>query len=264
MKLYRKSVAVFAALILLCTPCHADTVTLQKTTSWYCTHTTGGKQPSLPAEFPFLETHGGFFIDHEHKTMDDERVIYLTFDAGYENGNIEKILDVLKEEQVTGAFFILANLAHQNPELVKRMAAEGHLVCNHTASHKDMSRVTDSEMFKAELEKMEQICLEETGVTMAKYYRPPEGRFTEQNLADAETLGYKTILWSFAYADWDNKHQMNADAAIKKLTSGLHNGEVLLLHPTSETNAAILGGLIRTWKEQGFRFGTLDELTGRS
>lgn len=256
--------AALALMLVFASAIGAETVTLQKTVNWYCTHTTGGRQPSLPADFPYLEKHGGYFIDHTHKTMDDEKVIYLTFDAGYENGNIEKILDVLKEEDVKGAFFILVNLAKQNPDLIKRMAGEGHLVCNHTASHKDMTRLTDISEFRTELEKMERICYQETGVKMAKYYRPPEGKVTEQNLVFAEELGYKTILWSFAYADWDNKHQMSEEAAIKKLTDGLHNGEVLLLHPTSETNAAILGRLIRTWKEQGFRFGTLDELTGRS
>ena len=221
---------------------------------WYCAHTTNGQRPNAPGEMSWLTEHGGYFLGA------DEKVIYLTFDAGYENGNIAKILDTLKAENVPGAFFILKNLAERNPELVQRMAAEGHTICNHTARHKDMTTFTE-EAFGAELADMEKICLEATGCEMAHYYRPPEGRLSEENVAWAEKLGYKTILWSYAYADWDNDRQMSPDKALAKVLAGTHNGEVILLHPTSATNAAILGDLIRAWKAEGYRFGTLDELT---
>ena len=174
-----------------------------------------------------------------------------------------RILDVLKEKNVPAAFFILENLVTANTELVRRMVAEKHLVCNHTAHHHDMTRM-DKAGFAAELSAMEKIYTEKTGEKLEPYYRPPEGKTNEDNLRWAEELGYKTIFWSYAYADWDNERQMDPAKALDKLLTGLHNGEVLLLHPTSATNAAILSDLIDALVEKGFRFGTLDELTGAS
>jgi len=235
----------------------AMTNSIGKTASgWYCRHTTGGERPEIPPEMAYITDHSGYYLGK------DEKVIYLTFDAGYENGNIEKILDTLKSENVPGAFFILENLVRQNADLVKRMADEGHTVCNHTAKHRDMTKTESIEEFSAELCAMENIYKEITGLDMAKYYRPPEGKLSEQNVAWADEIGYKTIMWSYAYADWDNEKQMNPEKAIEKVISGTHNGEVILLHPTSATNAAILPTLISKWKEMGYRFGTLDELTG--
>ena len=230
--------------------------------NWYCKRTTDNSQPALDPMFSFIDEYDAYYIDNKNcDYTSDDKVIYLTFDAGYENGNIEKILDLLKEKKVTGAFFILENLVKRNPLLIKRMADEGHLICNHTASHKDMTKVTDISNFKCELDKLESVCMEETGVSVSKYYRPPEGRFSEMNLSYADELGYKTIFWSFAYADWDNNAQMSEKDAIEKVLNGTHNGEVILLHPTSATNAAILDDLIDAWKKDGFTFGTLDELT---
>ena len=223
---------------------------------WYCKHEKDGKRPALPREFAGLEENGGIYLGP------DEPVIYLTFDAGYENGNVEKILDVLKEEEVPGAFFILENLVERNPELVERMAAEGHLVCNHTAHHKNMTTLSQA-AFERELREMEDCYRELTGAELAKFYRPPEGKVTADNLRWAKGMGYATVLWSFAYADWDNAHQMKPADAVEKVIAGTHNGEVLLLHPTSATNAEILPELIHRWKNMGYRFGTLDELTAR-
>lgn len=231
---------------------------------WYYPHRTDGVQPPIPAEMQYIEKYGGYCIDKMHTSMTEgERVIYLTFDAGYENGNVARILDVLKEKNVPAAFFILENLVTANTELVRRMVAEKHLVCNHTAHHHDMTRM-DKAGFAAELSAMEKIYTEKTGEKLAPYYRPPEGKTNEDNLRWAEELGYKTIFWSYAYADWDNERQMDPAKALDKLLTGLHNGEVLLLHPTSATNAAILSDLIDALVEKGFRFGTLDELTGAS
>ena len=228
--------------------------------NWYCKHTKDHTQPPLDYLLTFTKDCGAYYVDTKHSEWEDEeKVIYLTFDAGYENGNVEKILDVLKKEEVCGAFFILENLTKRNPDLVRRMQDEGHLVCNHTATHKDMTTVTDKDSFLEELHRLERDC-EEIGVTCAKYYRPPEGRFSEQNLKYAMDAGYKTVFWSFAYVDWDNNSQMPADATIKKVCEGTHNGEVILLHPTSSTNAEILDDLIAAWREEGFRFGSLDEL----
>ncbi len=212
-----------------------------------------------PSEMSFIETHDCRFIDNDAAVSGD-RVVYLTFDAGYENGNVAKVLDTLKEENVPGAFFVLENLAKREPDLLLRMTQEGHTVCNHTAKHRDMTACRDFSEFSAELEGMEKEYEAATGKTLSKYYRPPEGRLSEENLEFAEKMGYKTVLWSFAYADWDNDRQPDPAESYEKIVSSVSPGTVLLLHPTSKTNAEILGNVIRTLKKEGYRFGTLDEL----
>ncbi len=174
---------------------------------------------------------------------------------------MEKILDTLKAEEVPAAFFVLGHLIKKNRELVLRMKEEGHLVCNHTMRHRDMTKITSEEAFAAELQELEALYRREIGGEMPRYYRPPEGRFSEENLRMAQKLGYKTVFWSFAYADWDNEKKPPAEAAIQKILDHTHNGAVILLHPTSATNAAILPELIKRWRAMGYRFGTLDELT---
>lgn len=228
---------------------------------WYVKRNPEHRQPDLPTEFSRLSEFDGYYADRSHG--EDDKVVYLTFDAGYENGNVEKILDTLKEKNVPGAFFILSHFLTANPDLIDRMIDEGHLVCNHTAHHHNMARASDEEM-KRELTNLEELYREQTGREIAKYYRPPEGSFKWENLAVAKELGYATVFWSFAYADWDNHRQPSVEAAMKKIRDNLHPGAVLLLHPTSDTNAKILPTLIDDLKEQGYRFGTLDELTGRN
>ena len=231
--------------------------------NWYCKKGESNAQPPLDSLFSFIEKEElkTYYIDKRNTDFNsDNKVIYLTFDAGYENGNVEKILDIMKAENVTGAFFILENLVNRNPDLVKRMADEGHLVCNHTATHPDMSTKNTEEEFMQEIKALEKVC-SDANIELSPYYRPPEGRFSEENLKIAAENGYKTVLWSFAYADWDNNAQVSPEKAIEKVLSGTHNGEVILLHPTSATNAEILDDLIKEWKSMGFRFGTLDELT---
>ena len=234
----------------------ADNVT--KPMNWYCKHTTDEKIPRADPEMSFISQFSGLYIDPSASS--ENKTVYLTFDAGYENGNVERVLDVLKEKNVKGAFFILENLVKRNSELVKRMADEGHLVCNHTAAHKDITSFTSKECLEAELKKLEDSALEYAGVEIAKYFRPPEGRFSKQSLEWISELGYKTVFWSFAYADWDNNRQMDPDAAFNKVINGIHPGEILLLHPTSDTNCKILSDLIDTFRSKGYEFKTLDEL----
>ncbi|MBO5415643.1 MAG: polysaccharide deacetylase family protein [Clostridia bacterium] len=228
---------------------------------WYCTRNRDHRQPIADAQLRYVEDYGGYYIDKKHGDENEEKVVYLTFDAGYENGNVERILDIMKAENVKGAFFVLGNLISKNTSLVRRMAEEGHTVCNHTNRHKDMTTVRNIEDFRAELEALEVLYRENIGGEMAKYYRPPEGKFNETSMKFAHELGYKTIFWSFAYADWDNDRQMSPEAAKQKIMDNIHNGAVILLHPTSATNAEILADVIRELKAQGFGFGTLDELT---
>jgi peptidoglycan-N-acetylmuramic acid deacetylase len=208
----------------------------------------------------FIEDYGGYYVDKKHGDDCEEKVMYLTFDAGYENGNVERILNVLKEENVKAAFFVLENLILKNGDLIKRMVNDGHLVCNHTSKHLDVTKCKTVNEFRVELEKLEKDFKECTGLDMPKYFRPPEGKFSENSMKFASQLGYKTIFWSFAYADWDNASQMSITKAKEKIMSNIHNGEIMLLHPTSKTNADILGDVIREIKSQGYRFGTLDEL----
>lgn len=225
---------------------------------WYCTRQKAHRQAIAAPELRFVEEHGAYYIDHTHGDGAEDKVAYLTFDVGYENGNVTKILDTLKETQTPAAFFVLKHVAIKNASLLQRMINEGHLVCNHTASHKDLA-LASPEAIAAEIKELEQACLD-AGVTVSPYFRPPEGNFSKEMLCHVQNLGYKTVFWSFAYADWDNDRQMPAEKALRCVFDNMHNGAVLLLHPTSATNAEILPHVIRTLKDEGYRFGTLDEL----
>lgn len=250
----KKATKLLTSLVLtasiLCVPGAAEA------TGWY-TMRAGNDVPPLPSEFSYLEEHAGYYVDRA--ATEDDRRIYLTFDAGYENGNIAKILDVLAEKEARGAFFILEHLAEAEPQLVMRMKNEGHLVCNHSATHPNMANMTQ-EQFAAELVRMDECYTALTGEPIARFYRPPEGKLSEESLGFAEQMGYKTVMWSFAYADWDNDKQPDPAASAEKILANTHNGMIILLHPTSATNAAILGGLIDAWRAMGYRFATLDEL----
>lgn len=253
----KKTYSFFSVLLLFTIFLNISTV---YGVSWYCAREKNNIQPSLGKDLLFSEGYDLYWCDKSHKCMDDEKVIYLTFDAGYENGNVEKIVDILNRQNVKGAFFVLDNFLIKNKELVKRMIESGHTIANHTFRHSDMTKVKTKNAFKEELEKLEKLYFDLYGVKMSKYYRPPEGKFNEDNLKWASDLGYKTIMWSFAYADWDNGKQPSKEYALKKIYDNLHNGEVMLLHPTSSTNAEILEEVIIELKNKGFRFGTLDEL----
>lgn len=254
----KKTVAIAVTAILICVA--AVTVSATDAQSWYCVRNKEHRQPLVGNDLCWVERYEGYYIDHAHGDASEEKVIYLTFDAGYENGNVAKILDVLKQKQVSGAFFILKALVEDNTELVMRMYGEGHLVCNHTSNHPDMTKKSFEE-FEAELKGLERICLEKTGKQLSRYFRPPEGRFDKSTLEYAKRLGYKTVFWSFAYADWDNQKQPSPTVAKQKILDNVHNGAVILLHPTSATNAEILGEVIDELTAQGYSFGTLDQLT---
>ena len=189
-----------------------------------------------------------------------EKTLYLTFDAGYENGCTAQILDTLKRHNVPAAFFLVGTYVEKNPELVRRMVQEGHTVGNHTQSHPDMSKITEKGAFTKELCAVEDAYKAATGEDLPKYYRPPQGIYSEENLRMAQELGYRTVFWSLAYADWDNKAQPSHEQAFHKLLPRTHDGAVVLLHSTSRTNAAILEELLTRWKDMGYSFGSLDDL----
>ena len=257
MRIAAKILSIFFAIFFMISSSYAS-----EPIRWYFKKTADHTQPVLDSFLKRAGEHKNLiWIDKNNSSFGSEKKkIYLTFDAGYEDGNVEKILDVLKEENVKATFFILENLITSNKELVGRMISEGHLIGNHTCKHKNMSKVADIELFRRELSNLEELFYTTFGVTMSKYYRPPEGCFSMDNLDWAEQLGYKTVMWSFAYADWDCNKQMAEERAYNKIIDGLHNGEVILLHPTSSTNAKIMKRMILELKNQGFEFGTVDEI----
>lgn len=223
-----------------------------KIVDWGLGYKEKGQQPTGNTTREYLEEYGAYFVGDP-----DEKVIYLTFDAGYENGNTPKILDVLKKHEVPAAFFLVSHYIRDNKELSKRIADEGHLICNHTMQHPDMTKKTDYESFSKELLGLEAMVEELTGQPLHKFYRPPQGRFSEQNLKFAQQMGYTTVFWSMAYVDWKEDSQPDPAASIKKLDKRLHPGAILLLHSNSSTNATILEDLIINWKEQGYVFRDL-------
>ena len=248
-------VLIFNALATL--PVSAgENIAANKNYSWYSVPAKNNAQPSFDINLDDLKNYGAYAIGCK-----DEKVLYLTFDFGYENGNVKKCLDVLNKNGVKGAFFILENVIKTNPELLKEMAETGHTVGNHTMKHKNMCNIKNFTEYEKELKGLEKLFEEITGYKLAGYFRPPKGEFTKQNLEFNQRLGYKTIFWSLAYKDWDNENQPDRSASIQKILDRTHDGAVVLLHPTSETNAAILDALIKEWRKMGYRFGTLDELT---
>ena len=226
-----------------------------ETGSWGLSFGIEGQSPAGPASKTDLARFDGSYLGDEN-----EQVLYLTFDAGYENGYTAQILDVLKKHNVPAAFFLVGNYLQQEPDLVRRMVSEGHIVGNHTMHHPDMSKISDFDAFSGELTDLENLYRDITGQEMLKIYRPPQGIYSQENLEMAQKLGYKTVFWSLAYADWDNQNQPSHETAMKKLTTRVHNGAVILLHSTSKTNAEILDRLLTEYKEMGYRFAPLTEL----
>lgn len=190
----------------------------------------------------------------------EEKVLYLTFDAGYENGNTETILNALKKHNVSATFFVVGTYIESEPELIQRMIDEGHTVGNHTWHHPNMSGIETMEEFKKELTAVEDAFRQTTGQEMTKYYRPPQGIYSESNLEMAKELGYQTFFWSLAYVDWYADDQPTKEEAFDKLLGRIHPGAILLLHSTSSTNAEILDELLTKWEEMGYQVRPLSEL----
>lgn len=226
-----------------------------ETGSWGLSFQQEGKPPVGNASPSALKTYDAAFVGDGK-----EPVLYLTFDCGYDNGVTGQILDTLKAHNVQACFFLVGNFVDQNPELVQRMVDEGHTVGNHTWHHYDMARIADQATFEQELSYVEDKFREVTGRELDKYYRPPQGIYSEENLKMAQELGYKTVFWSLAYVDWDNNDQPTKEEAFSKLIPRVHNGAVVLLHATSKTNGAILDDLLTKWEEMGYRFAPVEEL----
>ena len=226
--------------------------------NWFCIRN-GNSQPPITEEEVLINKYSGFSIDRSVNDNSEKKILYITFDAGYENGNVERILDTLKEENVTAAFFLLDNIILKNTDLVTRMADEGHLICNHTKNHKNLCSESYDNI-KNDITALENIYSDATGREMDKYFRFPKGVYSESALKTVESLGYKTVFWSFAYDDWDNNRQPDKEKAISKILSNTHNGAIILLHPTSQINADIMPILIKEWREMGYEFGSLKNI----
>ena len=226
-----------------------------RTGNWGLSFRQEGAPPLGPAGSEQLKKYDAVYLGDTSK-----KVIYLTFDAGYENGNTAKILDTLKAHNVPAAFFLVGNYIEKNADLVRRMVEEGHIVGNHTMHHPDMSKISEKDVFEKELMDLEELFHRTTGKDLPKYYRPPQGIYSEENLQLAKELGYRTVFWSLAYADWNNDAQPTAQQAFDKLLPRIHNGAVVLLHSTSKTNGEILDELLTKWEDLGYTFGNLEEL----
>lgn len=227
------------------------------TEDWGLSFGESGMQPTGNASPEDLAWYDAYYVGG-----DDEKVIYLTFDCGYENGNTEPILDALKKHDVQATFFVVGHFLETAPDMAKRMVAEGHTVGNHTYHHLDMPTISDQATFQSEMDDVAVLFHEITGTELSAYYRPPQGKCNEQNLQMAQELGYDTIFWSLAYVDWNQDDQPSHEEAFEKLTTRIHPGAIVLLHNTSQTNGEILDELLTKWEEMGYSFRPLSDLTG--
>ena len=225
--------------------------------NWGLSFQEEGTTPVGNATPEFLKQYNAYFCGNS-----EDKKIYLTFDCGYENGYTPAILDALEKHNVKAAFFVVGNYLETSPDLVKRMVEEGHIVGNHTYHHPDMSQISDPASFQEEITSLEKKYQEITGLEMQKFYRPPQGKYSESNLKMAQELGYQTVFWSLAYVDWYVDQQPTQEEAYAKLLPRIHPGAVVLLHSTSKTNAEILDDLLTKWEQEGYTFGTLNELCG--
>lgn len=215
-----------------------------------------GSQPTGNASSDELKKYNAHYVGNS-----TQKVIYLTFDAGYENGNTEPILDALKKHNVPATFFVVGHYLESAPELVKRMVSEGHFVGNHTYHHLDMSSISSKDSFDKEMKDVENKFKEITGMELARFYRPPQGKYNVKNLEMAKEMGYHTFFWSLAYVDWYQDKQPTREDAFKKLVGRIHPGAIVLLHSTSKTNGEILDDLLTKWEEMGYTFRTLEDFT---
>lgn len=222
---------------------------------WGLSFGESGTQPvgnALPEDLAWYDAY--------YMGNDSEKVIYLTFDCGYENGNTEPILDALKKHDVQATFFVVGHFLETAPDMAKRMVEDGHTVGNHTYHHLDMPTISDQETFQKEMDDVANLFNEITGAQLSTYYRPPQGKCSVDNLKMAQELGYKTIFWSLAYVDWNQDDQPSRKEAFDKLTTRIHPGAIVLLHNTSSTNGEILDELLTKWEEMGYTFRVLSEL----
>jgi peptidoglycan-N-acetylmuramic acid deacetylase len=233
---------------------NAGTATLSnKKINWGTERKKNGVQPNLGTEnVKLIEKYGGIAIGNN-----EDKNIYLTFDNGYEAGYTPQILDILKNCDVKATFFLTAQFFNEEEELVRQMIDDGHTLGNHTINHYSMPSI-DDEKIKEEIQNLHTAVFDKYGYEMT-YFRPPKGEFSERVLDIVQKMGYTTVMWSFAYDDWDEKRQNREDYGMKKIMENIHNGEVMLLHGTSKDNEYILERCIKDIESKGYTFKPLDE-----
>ena len=226
-----------------------------QTDNWGLGFGADGTKPTGNVTPDELKTYDAYYVG-----SGDDKVIYLTYDCGYENGNTAPILDALKKHNAPATFFVVGHFLETAPDLVKRMVEEGHTVGNHTYHHPDMSSISNLASFQKEVDDTAALYQEITGQEMTKYYRPPQGKYSTENLKMAKELGYHTFFWSLAYVDWNVDSQPTKEQAFNKLLPRIHPGAIVLLHSTSKTNGEIMDELLTKWEEMGYQFAPLSEL----
>lgn len=231
----------------------SNNVSNNKKIGWGIKRNNTHEQPDVGKENKeLLDKNNGICLGNK-----DKKYLYLTFDEGYEAGYTSKILDTLKENKVPATFFITAHYVNTEPELVERMIKEGHIVGNHTVNHKCLPEISDEEI-KKEVIQLHQVIYEKFNYEM-KYIRPPKGEFSERSLQTTNSLGYKNVMWSFAYQDWNEDKQPSEEEAKKKIIENFHNGEIILLHGNSKTNTNVLETIIKEARNMEYEFKSLDE-----
>ncbi|PRR86298.1 delta-lactam-biosynthetic de-N-acetylase [Clostridium luticellarii] len=225
--------------------------------NWFFKPNNNGTPSEEPEDvLKLINKYSAYYLGDTSK-----KVIYLTFDEGYENGYTSKMLDILKSNKVKAAFFVTTPYIKSNPDLIKRMVNEGHLVCNHSEKHPSMADAAkDPARFEREFSVTEDAYKEVTGKEMPHFFRPPMGKYSELSLFYTSKLDYKTIFWSFAYNDWNVKRQPSPEESKKMISRRTHNGAIILLHAVSKTNSEILDSVIKDWKKQGYTLESLDKL----
>ena len=267
-KTYAISLRLFAILLFFCASfcigrftaqmkeqLRPSAITCSSEGNWGLSFQTDGEPPIANASMEELAKFNAYYAQNT-----TEKVLYLTFDAGFENGNTPIILDALKKHSAPATFFVVGTYIESNPDLIKRMEKEGHIVGNHTYHHPDMTKLSSLSAFEKELKDVENAYNNVTGKEMTKFYRPPQGKYNENNLQMAKELGYHTFFWSLAYVDWQENNQPTKEEAFDKLLTRVHPGAIVLLHSTSKTNGEILDELLTKWEEMGYQFKSLDSI----
>ncbi len=267
-KTYAISLRLFAILLFFCASfcigrftaqikeqLRPSAITCSSEGNWGLSFQTDGEPPIANASMEELAKFNAYYAQNT-----TEKVLYLTFDAGFENGNTPIILDALKKHSAPATFFVVGTYIESNPDLIKRMEKEGHIVGNHTYHHPDMTKLSSLSAFEKELKDVENAYNNVTGKEMTKFYRPPQGKYNENNLQMAKELGYHTFFWSLAYVDWQENNQPTKEEAFDKLLTRVHPGAIVLLHSTSKTNGEILDELLTKWEEMGYQFKSLDTI----
>ena len=267
-KTYAISLRLFAILLFFCASfcigrftaqmkeqLRPSAITCSSEGNWGLSFQTDGEPPIANASMEELAKFNAYYAQNT-----TEKVLYLTFDAGFENGNTPIILDALKKHSAPATFFVVGTYIESNPDLIKRMEKEGHIVGNHTYHHPDMTKLSSLSAFEKELKDVENAYNNVTGKEMTKFYRPPQGKYNENNLQMAKELGYHTFFWSLAYVDWQENNQPTKEEAFDRLLTRVHPGAIVLLHSTSKTNGEILDELLTKWEEMGYQFKSLDTI----